>query len=153
MNEELIKNHYFTVWCQLCRRKTSCSDHPCRIWLSDLKSSVFPDTHGIPRQHPANDYQVRAIRSILTGELMNIPPSACSNNSFRGHKVLGNHQWQVYSLHLHFKALAVQVPKLSKDRTSIQQHKGKMNFVFSFNSQSCCVDHRMMQCKPMYSNV
>ena len=148
-----MKNHYFTVWCQLCHRKTLCSDHPCRIWLSDLKSSVFLihmvfHNSTLPMIIKWERYDLFLLENRWISHLQH-----CSNNSFRGHKVLSNHQWQVYSLHLHFKAPAVQVPKLSKDRTSIQQHKGKMNFVFSFNSQSCCVDCRMMQCKPMYSNV
>ena len=39
-----------------------------------LQIISVPDTHGIPRQHPANDYQVRAARSILTGEPMTVPP-------------------------------------------------------------------------------
>ena len=35
-----------------------------------------PDDHGIPRSHPATDYQVKAVRSILTGEPMSLLPAA-----------------------------------------------------------------------------
>ena len=44
-----------------------------------MKSQIIsvPDTHGVPRQHPANDYQVRAVRPILTGN--SYRPSPDSN--------------------------------------------------------------------------
>ena len=35
-----------------------------------------PDDHGILRYHPTNDYQVKAVRSILTGEPMSLMPAS-----------------------------------------------------------------------------
>ena len=33
---------------------------------------TVPDDHGIPRNLPANDYQLRVVRSLLTGEPMSV---------------------------------------------------------------------------------